>query len=205
MHNMNLPKLEPHPHELPSAEFGTKVGLLSELGQSNEPIAVMVTCWELGGIPDQVSHASPGEIMVVQCPGGLVAAPDTESNKLDLHSVLYYLQQPSVRHLIVCGHSQCTTLAVLLDDETKSTMDAYRHLIEDVLRRFQSTYIKRPESDWLQIIAQESVLQQLANLRSHKQIQSRLDAGSLFLHGWIREDQTSAIAAFDTNSGQYSA
>lgn len=73
MRSMNPPKLVPNSLDLPSTGFGSKVGLLSELGRSNEPIAVMLTCWELGGVPGQLAHANPGEILVVQNPGGMGA------------------------------------------------------------------------------------------------------------------------------------
>jgi carbonic anhydrase len=48
------------------------------------------------------------------------------------------------------------------------------------------------------------VLLQLANLRGHAAIRSRLSDGSLCLHGWMRDDETSVIAAFDPASGQFS-
>jgi hypothetical protein len=47
------------------------------------------------------------------------------------------------------------------------------------------------------------VLQQLANLRSHAEILSRLCDGSLILHGWLRDDQMSTISAFDPSKGQF--
>jgi carbonic anhydrase len=202
---MTLPKLESHPYDLPAEEFGSMTDLLAELGQSNEPIATVLTCWELGGTPDQVPHANPGEIMVVQNPGGLVAAADADEKVDSPSSILYCLQKPTMQHLIVCGHTQCVTLATMLGDSTKGTLDVFRQTLESVSRRFHEFYAKRPEREWLRIIAQESVLQQLASLRGQAKIRSRLHDGSLCLHGWMRDDETSVVAPFDPASGQFSA
>jgi carbonic anhydrase len=200
---MGLPKLEPHLHDLPPEVFGSKTGFLAQLGQSAAPIATMVTCWELASIPQQVSHAEPGEIMVIQNLGGLVAAVGAEASTSD--STLYYLQHPTINHLIVCGHSQCRTLAALLCNNIESTSDAFRLIREYVSRRFEECYMDRPRHEWLGIIAQESVIQQLVNLCGHAIIRTRLRNGSLHLHGWMRDDETSAVSAFDPTLGQFSA
>jgi carbonic anhydrase len=203
---LKLPKLEPHLHELPAEVFGSKIDLIAEMGRSNDPIATMVTCWELGGILDQVSHTIPGKIMVVQNPGGLVAAAGADAKDADSESdsVLYCLHQPTVKHLIVCGHTKCKTLAALVGEDTEGTMDIFRQSLECVTRRFEEIYVKRPAREWLRIIAQESVLQQLANLCVDATIRSRLSNGSLRLHGWMRDDETSVVVAFDPASGQFS-
>lgn len=201
---MAPPQLERSDHELLTTEFGTHRELLGCLGQSDQPRAVMLTCWELGGIPDQVAHANPGEIMIVQNPGGLVESADALEKGSAFASVAYCLEHPAVRHLIVCGHTQCKTLAALLGNETKGTLDTYRQILACVSRRFEELYAQRPEHEWLRIVAQESVLQQLANLRGHTTIRSRLRNGSLSLHGWMRDDETSVVAAFDPVSGQFS-
>lgn len=200
---MSLPQLKPYSQELPFHEFSTKQELLNCLGRSDQPVAVMLTCWELGGIPDQVSRAAPGEIMVAQNPGGLVRDVNKHGDGVTFDTIIYCLQQPTVRHLIVCGHTQCHTLAALFCDATEARMGAQRSLLNEVSQRLRANYSKRASSDWLRILAQEAVIQQLANLRSHSPIRSRLDGGSLFLHGWMRDDETSAISAFDPVSGQF--
>ncbi len=65
------------------------------------------------------------------------------------------------------------------------------------------TYADRSAQDWLDIVVQESVLQQLANLRSHLSVESRIRDGTLLMHGWIRDDDTSAITAYDPTAGQF--
>jgi carbonic anhydrase len=200
---MKLPALEPSQHDLPPEEFGTMEQLLGDIGHSDQPVAVMLTCWELGSTPDQVSHALPGEIMVVQNLGGVLRGADMPEDGMTLASVAYALAYPNVRHIIVCGHTECKTLRLLVTTPSKGERESSRKLLEPVRKRMTSVYKNRPTKDWLRIIAQENVLQQLANLRSHAEILSRLSDGSLILHGWLRDDQMSTISAFDPSKGQF--
>jgi carbonic anhydrase len=200
---MTLPQLGPSEHILPSSEFGTTQQLLSEIGRGADPVAVMLTCWELGSAPDKVSSANPGEIVVVQNPGGLVSAQDSEDDGVSLGSVIYGLNQPTVRHLIVCGHTGCKTVGLLLEEDTSEITNPFRTYLKQVHTRLTPTYADRPADEWLGVLVQEVVLQQLANLRSDAYVESRLLRGEVSLHGWIRDDQTSCITSYDPASGQF--
>jgi hypothetical protein len=59
------------------------------------------------------------------------------------------------------------TLAALLGKNAGGTPDAFREVRKSLSSRFEEVYLNRPEREWLAIIAQESVLLQLANLRRH--------------------------------------
>lgn len=199
---MNLPHLEQSPHDLPPDEFGTMWKLKADVGRVDNPVVVMLTCWELGGAPDQVSFlARPGEVMFAQNPGGLVPSQSTlESAALD--TVLYALAHTTVRHLIVCGHTGCKTLELLLDD-TKERPTPFRGLMQSVKDRFPTAYAQRPSDEWLGLVVQESALQQLANLRSHEEIRTRLESGDLLLYEWVRDDESAAVHTYNAKTGRF--
>lgn len=200
---MNLPLLAPSVHEFADEEFGTKSKLLAEFGRGDDPIAVVLTCWELAGAPDQLSRAGSGEIMVVQNPGGLVPAAEKPMDDSGaLNSVMYALSCPSVRHVIACGHTDCATLKLIARQQRQE--NPFQNPIQAVATRLNATYADRPEEEWLGILVQEVILLQLANLRSHAEIEGRLQQGNLHLHGWIRDDRSSVISAYDPESGQFS-
>ena len=65
--------------QLASEDFGNTSGLIAAFREGVAPAAVMLTCWDLCDAPDQVSHAAPGQVLVVQNPGGLVPAAGGEA------------------------------------------------------------------------------------------------------------------------------
>ena len=200
---MNLPSLESCKHVLPADEFGTKSQLLAELGRGVDPVAVMLTCSDLSPAPDLVSRLNLGNFMFLQNPGGLFPAEKTNDGGSCIVSIAYLLNMPTVRHLIVCGHTECTTLGMIVAQETEGEKHPYLKLMKGVSDQFYATYRDRPRQEWLSIIVQENVLQQIANLRSYAHIQSLLRKGKLLFQGWIRDDQTSVITAYDPVAGQF--
>ena len=198
-----LPQLEDCERDLSADEFGSKAQLLADIGQGDQPVIVMLTCSELGFIPDALSNANPGEVMVVQNPGGMAPGAETQDGGSFLESVIYGLSYATVRHLVVCGHSECTIPHFLVEEETQDETNPFRVLMQTVAERCKSTYADRPLEEWFGIVVQENVLQQLANLRSHAPVQSRLRDGNLRLYGWIRNDKTSVIIAYNPVVGQF--
>jgi carbonic anhydrase len=200
---MTLAQLQHRAYDLPASEFGTQGQLLTRLGNGQQPVAVMLTCWELGGTPDEISHANPGEVMVVQNPAGIVPCAEFNDRAAAVHSILFGVLQPSVGHLIVCGHVRCQTLSMLLNGGIQDAMAPTRELIADVAERWGSSYHDLPTPWRLEVAVQENIIQQLIHLRSYPEIRSRLQQGNLQLHGWIYDERTSIVVPFNPDTGQF--
>jgi carbonic anhydrase len=194
---MQLPILEQCDRQFQAKEFGTISQLVRDLGKGSDPVAIMLTCSELGFEPDQLSHANSGELIVIQTAGGLIH-PDDASDSVD--STLEYL---GVQHLIVCGHSECKVFDLLLKPQPQRPKLIIQEMLSNVDGRFRRVYADRPRSEHRLLLIQESVLQQLAQIRQRAAVQLRLQSESLRLHAWVRDDETSTIAVFDVESGQF--
>jgi carbonic anhydrase len=184
-------------------EFGTTSQFLSSLGRKSKPVAVMFTCWELGVIPDEVAHAQPGEIIVVQNPAG-VGPPWDEDDCGAAAALEWALSQPSVRHLIVCGHRNCRVLPLLLSDRQPELLREFRHLVRDI-RENLGCWEKLEHNRRLRDRAvQEVVLQQLAHLKTYPPVKEHLSSGDLLLHGWFYNDQAAVVQAYDPELNDFS-
>jgi len=197
---MKLPALEPIDHQFPEAMFGSTSEVLHDLGKGNDPVAIMITCSELGFEPDYLSRAKPGEVVVIQTVGGLVCNGDQRVNPTVSFGTL--LNSPRLKHLIVCGHSNCKVFDLLLQRSERPNLLVCETL-ESVNARFRKCYAKRPSAEHRQILIQESVLQQLAYILTRCDVEARLRDDSIRLHAWIRDDSTSTVASFDARTGQF--
>ena len=92
---------------------------------------------------------------------------------------------------------------MVLANEAKGKESPVPMGLQGVIERLRAICFDRPEHDWLGIIIQDTILQQLAQFRSDSYVRSRLKQGKLFLHGWIRNVQTSSITAHEPVSGQF--
>ena len=202
---MILPQRNPGEFDLPAHEFGTTAQLMAAAGGGHEPTIIMLTCWELGSAPQDVSFAQPGEIIIAQNPGGLVPSAAAQQAGSALDTIRYGLTRPTVRHLIVCGHTQCKTLGLLLVDDKRNLPNPFRDLMHSTENRIEATRADHPSDEPLDLIVEASVLQQLVNLRTHRDIRQRLEAGKLLMHGWVRNDLTASIRPYDPTTGRFAS
>ena len=64
-------------------------------------------------------------------------------------------------------------------------------------------YSHLPEDARWQVMAQENVLVQLENLRTHPPVLVGLAHGDLRLHAWMYKLETGQVFAYDAETGQY--
>lgn len=204
--------------ELIEDEFGTMDDFIASVGRGDDPVAVMLTCWELGAIPDEVSHVREGEVLVVQNPAGVIAPwhiDDPGSVAVPVGcaaahpsggaaSVCYALNYPTVRHLIVCGHRECRMVPMLLSDRRPDLLTPFREIVSEVReeldRRDGRSNPDRQRTDAIQGV----VLQQVRHLKSYPFVRERLNAGTLVLHAWLYDDDSAIVQTFDPRTGRFS-
>lgn len=198
---MDLPPIVAPPEELQDCSIGTIAQLLDDLGQGTNPLAILVICSDMLCQPDELSHANPGEVKMIQNAGAMVppAPLFDESASTSFQKLL----SSSIRHIIVCGHTVCGVVSSLL-----KTSDWSRHpigrLIELVSDRMGLFYADRPKEELPAILTQEVVLRHMTNLGEYPEIQEGMQKGNLLIHGWIRDDKTMGIASFDPHHQQFS-
>jgi carbonic anhydrase len=184
-------------------EFGTTSQVLSSLGRNEKPVAVIFTCWELGVIPDEVAHAHPGEIIVVQNPAG-IGPPWDEDDCGAAAALEWALSQPSVRHLIVCGHRDCRVLPLLLSDRQPGLLTEFRHLVRDIRENVGSWETLVNNRHLRERAVQEVVLRQLSHLKTYPPVKEHLNGGDLLLHGWVYDDRAAVVQAYDPEQNRFS-
>jgi carbonic anhydrase len=105
-----------------------------------------------------------------------------------------------VKHVIICGHSDCGAMRALLHPERVkhlpsvhgwlSHAEAARHTVEHL-------HPDADEETKFQAMIEQNVICQLANLRTHPAIAARLTAGTLAVHGWKYSIETGEVLVYD--------
>lgn len=142
-------------------------------GQS--PDGLFITCSDSRVAADVFASTDPGDLFVIRNVGNIVPAfPNTGSTVAGLEFAIHTLK---VRHIIVCGHSNCGAMGALVQkvDEDKDTPLA-------LWLRHAKTATKGGilnQDD----LSKKNVALQLENLRTHPAIKEKEAAGHLHLHG----------------------
>lgn len=115
-------------------------------------------------------------------------------------TIEYAVAVLGVKHVIVCGHTDCGVMRALLHPETVEDLSAVKNWMihaETTRRIVQENYAGLTGDKLLVTTIQENVRIQLDHLRTHPAVAVRLRRGTLTLHGWVYSIATGEICAYD--------
>lgn len=163
--------------------WGTTSDLIHDFGRGQGPVAVLLTCSELGGLPDTLAHARQGDLIIVQTAAAAVPPPGDNTGTAAA-SVCYGLSRPSVRHLIICGHDDCRLI---------SSMHRLHAARTNPLDSRACNPTAQPRLPASPAAAADFIRRQLRNLQGYEEIQAKLAEGQLQLHAWILNRSTARV------------
>jgi carbonic anhydrase len=108
--------------------------------------------------------------------------------------------------IIICGHTDCGVMKALLHPETTTGLPGVQQWMRHgnearqvVLRESAD----RPEEEKLHRLSEANVLEQIANLKTHPSVASRLAAGEVMIRGWVYDIGSGAIRQADPDTGEF--
>ncbi|MFG0295100.1 MAG: carbonic anhydrase, partial [Maioricimonas sp. JB045] len=180
------------------SDYVTSRELLRASGYGEEPIIAMVACSDMPCAPDDVLGTNPGELYVVQNPGNMVPPEAAVEDVATLSSLWFALQVPTIRYLIVCGHTLCRCRSHAAGAVRSDAADD--HLASTSASIATHGQIStRPDV----VRAGRHALRQVEALRTHMFIGQRLQRRTLRLHACVVDDQTGYLHSFNPTTGRF--
>jgi carbonic anhydrase len=108
--------------------------------------------------------------------------------------------------IIICGHTDCGVMKALLHPETTSGLPGVQEWMRHGSQARQIVLrgaIDRPEEEKVHRLAEANVLQQVANLKTHPSVASRLAAGEVMIRGWVYDIGSGSIRQADPETGDF--
>lgn len=194
-------------HRFQSEVFSTQRELFTRLSQGQSPEVMFITCSDSRINPGLITQTGPGDMFVMRNAGNIVPSYShgTQGEDATIEFALVHLR---IKHIVVCGHSKCGAMQGLLKPEALETLPAMKVWLkhaEGTRRLMQDNYKHLKDDALLTATAEENVLVQLENLRTHPAVQQRLADRELTLHGWVYKLETGQMFNYEPNSGQFLA
>lgn len=180
--------------------FGAKRELFSRLSSGQEPRALFITCSDSRVDPTLLTQADPGELFILRNAGNIVPSYGGGAIGGNTATIEYAVAVLGVKHIIVCGHTDCGVMRALLHPESVEDLPAVRSWMEqaETTRRIvRENYADRKGEDLLINTIQENVRVQLDHLKTHPTVAVRLRRRVLTLHGWVYSISTGDIWAYN--------
>ena len=185
------------------AKHGPLLARLSREGQA--PYALFIGCSDSRVTPEQLLGARPGDLFMLRNVGNVVP-PYTQTEIGIVSTLEFAVLTLKVRHVVVCGHTDCGGILALDHHVDMATMPALSRWL-DLARPAQravdfSPRHLSPEARH-QAIVEQNVIHQLDNLQSYPFIRAAMAAGNLELHGWVYYLERPGIGYYDPEAGVF--
>ncbi|MFL5349989.1 MAG: carbonic anhydrase [Hyalangium sp.] len=192
-------------HRFQSEVFSTQRELFTRLAKGQSPEVMFITCSDSRINPSLITQTRPGEMFSLRNAGNIVP-PYSHGTQGEDATIEFALASLKVQHIVVCGHSCCGAMKGLLHPEALEDLPAMKVWLkhaEATQRIMRDNYQHLHGDALLTATAEENVLVQLENLRTHPTVREHLERRAVTLYGWVYKLETGQMFNYDPVSGQF--
>jgi carbonic anhydrase len=153
------------------------------LSQQQSPQYLWIGCSDSRVPANQIVDLPPGEVFVHRNIGNVVAHTD-----LNCLSVLQFaIDVLRIRHVIVCGHYDCSGVRAALGRERHGLVDNWLRHIQDVREKYDAELGSLADAQARSArLCELNVIEQVKNVvRSDTALNAWAQSRPLAVHGWI--------------------
>lgn len=179
--------------------------LFHELASTQSPEVMLIACSDSRLVPSLMLQAAPGELYICRNVGNIVPSWGEHSGGVSA-TIEYGVQVLKVKHVLVCGHTDCGAMKAALHPETVAGLPAVSHWMKHTERALAVVRELNAEADGegqLQRLTEENVVAQLDHLATHPSIAAKTRTGALRLHGWVYDIAHGEFQVYDPVSRQF--
>lgn len=164
-------------------------GELVEYGQS--PEVLFITCSDSRIDPNLLTGSLPGDLFICRNAGNIIPPHNNQTGGMTA-SIEYAVSVLGVRHIIVCGHTDCGAIKGALDLEgvkglphVSEWLGHCRSAMEIVRERNDIPHDQPVSIEHLDEAIEENVQQQVQHLRTHPVVAAKIATNKVQVHGWV--------------------
>ena len=183
--------------------FPEREGLFQELACGQSPRILFITCADSRIDPNLITQAEPGELFICRNAGNIVP-PHMDTTGGMTASIEYAVAALGVRHIVICGHSDCGAMKAALQPESLVDFPHVKDWLghtSSAVRVLKEKYPGKSNSQLLDPLIQENVLQQMMHIRTHPYVAAKLATNKIKLHGWVYDIKTGSVFAHNPANG----
>jgi len=180
-------------------EFPMRKDHFRLLAEGQAPEALFITCADSRVVPDLILQSEPGDLFLCRNAGNVIPPNGQLAGGVSA-TIEYAVEVLKVKHVIVCGHSDCGACKAALNPqkalERLPLTTLWLHFIEAAWD-YMGPEIPEDETARHTALIHANVLAQLAHLKTHPEVTRGLAHGTLQVHGWYYDILTGCVEAWD--------
>lgn len=177
--------------------------LFGVLAEGQSPHTLFITCADSRVVPEMITQTQPGELFVCRNIGNIVPGYGEMLGGVSA-VVEYAVAVLGVRHIVICGHTDCGAMKGLLNPESTRDLPTVEAWLRNALAAKSAVFARKLEgAEAMQAVIEENVRLQLAHLRTHPAVSAALANGTIALQGWVYGIGDGKVAVLDDDSNQF--
>jgi carbonic anhydrase len=173
--------------------------------EPQRPHTLFITCADSRIDPNEITATGTGEVFVTRNIGNMVPAYGEMLGGVSA-VVEFAVAGLKVKHVVICGHSDCGAMKALLAPESTKGLPSVANWLKNAhaaLSVAETLQEKEPTRDRLATLTEENVLLQLQHLKTHPSVAGAMAQGELTVSGWIYEIGTGHVRVVEDGSRSF--
>ncbi|KKM88083.1 hypothetical protein LCGC14_1262330 [marine sediment metagenome] len=189
------------------AYFGDDIALYASMKTGQPAKTLMIACCDSRVDPAILTDCDPGDLFTVRNVANLVPPCETDNNHHGTSSALEFaVNSLEVENIIVMGHANCGGIKALWENEGEGDSKFIHRWVSIAQHAKDWVKAHHPEADkseQLKICEQRAILVSLTNLMTFDCISSRVENGTLSLHGWFFDLDAGELLCYKPESDSF--
>jgi carbonic anhydrase len=154
------------------------------------PSALIIACADSRVRPETITQSGPGELFVTRNIGNMVPAYGEMMGGVSA-VVEFAVMALKVKHIAICGHSECGAMKELHDPKSVVEMPAVTNWLKNAHTALSVTKALAEEGEDINVfkrrLTEQNVLLQMQHLRTHPSVAGAMAKEELTISGWVYE------------------
>lgn len=156
--------------------------------EAQRPHTLFIACADSRVDPIEITQSGIGEVFVTRNIGNLVPAYGEMLGGVSA-VIEFAVKALRVRHIVVCGHTDCGAMKGLLKPDSTKDMPTVTSWLTNAKAALSVAETLHTKSEWrrelLSVLTEENVLLQLQHLKTHPSVAGAMAKGELTVSGWL--------------------
>jgi carbonic anhydrase len=173
--------------------------------EPQRPHTLFITCADSRIDPNALTSTGPGEVFVLRNIGNMIPAYGEMLGGVSA-VIEYAVAALGVRHVAICGHTDCGAMKALLDPSSTDKMPSVRNWLKNAQTALavsntlhEHDIENHSERPLIDVLTEQNVLLQIQHLKTHPSVATAMTLGNLTVSGWIYDIASGNVRISENN------
>jgi carbonic anhydrase len=156
--------------------------------EPQQPKTLIVTCADSRIDPELITQSGPGDLFALRNIGNMIPAYGEMLGGVSA-VIEYAVSALKVKHVVVCGHTDCGAMKALMDPAAQEGMPTVKSWLKNAAAALSVAHSLAEEDEspeaFMRRLTEQNVLLQMQHLKTHPSIAGAMARNDLTVSGWV--------------------